>query len=141
MMPRLSRKDAKMADRETMLRNIEEAYAARTRGDREELAKYWAPGGTYRLVGAETLAGIAAGATEANEAIGALISLFQFHEVERLATLVDGNRVALHWRVTFTSGESDPATVELCDLWEVADDGKLLSLTQFTDTQLIARYL
>jgi ketosteroid isomerase-like protein len=130
-----------MADRETILCNIEAAYAARTRGDREALATYWAPGGKYRLVGAETLHGIEAGANEANEAIGALIDLFQFQAVERLATLVDGNRAALHWRVTFTSGGSEPATVELCDLWEVADDGKLLSLTQFTDTQLIARYL
>jgi ketosteroid isomerase-like protein len=130
-----------MADRETILRNIEAAYAARTRGDRAELATYWAPGGTYRLVGAEALPGIRAGANDANEAIGVLIDLFQFHEVERLATLVDGNRAALHWRVTFTSGESDPATVELCDLWEVAADGKLVSLTQFTDTQLVASYL
>jgi ketosteroid isomerase-like protein len=130
-----------MADRETILKNIEAAYAARTRADREELATNWAPGATYRLVGAETLPGIAAGANDANEAIGALIDLFQFHEVERLSTLIDGNRAALHWRVTFTSGDSDPATVELCDLWEVADDGKLVSLTQFTDTQMVARYL
>lgn len=128
-------------DRDTILRTIEAAYDARVRADREELATYWAPGGTYRLVGAETLVGIAAGANEANEAIGALINLFQFHKLERLATLVEGNRAAVHWRVTFTSGESDPATIELCDLWEVADDGKLLSLTQFTDTQLLTRYL
>ena len=80
----------------------------------------WAPGGTYRMVGAETLAGIAEGHTDANEAIGALIDMFQFQKVERLATLVDGNRAALHWRITFTSGDSEPATVELCDLWEVA---------------------
>ena len=130
-----------MADRDTILQTIEAAYAARTRGDREELATYWAPGGTYRLVGAETLHGIAAGANEANEAIGTLIGLFQFHEVERIATLVDGNKAALHWRVTFTSGDREPATIELCDLWEIADDGKLLSLTQFTDTQMLTGYL
>jgi len=130
-----------MADRETILKNIEAGYDARTRGDREALAVLWAPGGTYRLVGAETLSGIAEGDTDANEAIGALIDMFQFQKVERLATLVDGNTAALHWRITFTSGDSEPATVELCDLWEIADDGKLKSLTQFTDTQLLARYL
>jgi ketosteroid isomerase-like protein len=130
-----------MADRDTILRNIDAGYEARTRGDRETLATLWADGGTYRLIGAETLAGIAEGATDVNEAIGALIDLFQFQAVERIATLVDGNRAALHWRITFTSGDSAPATVELCDLWEVAEDGKLVSLTQFTDTQLLARYL
>jgi ketosteroid isomerase-like protein len=130
-----------MADRDTILKNIEAGYEARTCGDREALALLWAPGGTYRMVGAETLAGIAEGHTDANEAIGALIDMFQFHQVERLATLVDGNCAALHWRITFTSRDSEPATVELCDLWEVADDGKLKSLTQFTDTQLLARYL
>ena len=62
-----------MADRDMILHNIEAAYAARTRGDREELATYWAPGGTYRMVGAESLHGIAAGANDANEAISALI--------------------------------------------------------------------
>ena len=129
-----------MPDRDIMLHNIEAAYAARTRADREELATYWAPGGTYRLVGDENLPGIAA-ARRRGEAIDVLIDLSQFHKVERLATLVDGNRAALHLRVTFTSGESEPATVELCELWEVADDGKLLSLTQFTDTQMVARYL
>ena len=51
-----------MPDRDVMLHNIEAAYAARTRADREELATYWAPGGTYRLVGADNLPGIAAGA-------------------------------------------------------------------------------
>jgi ketosteroid isomerase-like protein len=130
-----------MADRDTILQTIEAAYDARTRGDREELATYWAPDATYRLVGAETLHGIEGGANEANAAIGTLISLFQFHEVERIATLVDGNQAALHWRVTFTSGDSEPATVELCDLWDVTDDGKLKSLTQFTDTQMLAGYL
>ena len=32
-----------MPDRDVMLHNIEAAYAARTRADREELATYWAP--------------------------------------------------------------------------------------------------
>jgi hypothetical protein len=55
--------------------------------------------------------------------------------------LVEGNKAALDWRITFTSGGSEPASVEVCDLWEVADDGKLLSLTQFTGTHMLARYL
>ena len=130
-----------MAERDIILGNIEAAYAARTRGDRAALATYWAPGGTYQMIGAERLPGIAAGANDANESIGALIDLFQFHDVERLATLVDGNRVALHWRITFSAGESEPDIVEVCDLWEVDDDGKLKSLTQFTDTQMLASYL
>ena len=130
-----------MADRDIILRNIEAAYEARSQGDREKLATYWAPGATYQMIGAESLNGIAAGANDANEAIGILIDLFQFHGVERLSTLIDGNRAALHWRITFSSGEGAPADVEVCDLWQVDDDGKLVSLIQFTDTQLLASYL
>ncbi|MEI9850974.1 MAG: nuclear transport factor 2 family protein [Sphingomonas sp.] len=126
-----------MLDREEILSTIDAAYAARTRGDRMALAGFWAPGATYQLVGASMLPRVPVGLSEMQEAVGALIDIFQFHEVERLGAVVEGFRAVLHWRIMFSTGAGSFATTEVCDLWEFAPDGKIRSLLQFTDTALL----
>lgn len=126
-----------MLDREMILETIDAAYAARTRGDRAALASYWAPDATYQMVGANMLPRVPAGVAAMQDAVGTLIDIFQFHEVERLTAVVEGLRAVLHWRINFSTGAGNFATTEVCDLWEFAPDGKVRSLLQFTDTALL----
>lgn len=127
-----------MLDKKRLLKNIDEAYAARARGDRKTVAKYLAPRSKYRLVGGErALPEIAEGS--AKKSTSDLMDLFKFKSYKRLAAVVDGNTAAVHWRVKMSTEKGRTATVELFDLWKFDKAGKATSLTQFTDTALLER--
>jgi len=126
-------------DRAEFLQTIDSLYAARKAGDKQALAAYWAPDAVFRIAGEAKLmsAAVPAGTEGAKETVEALIDKFQFHALERLNAVVEGNMAAIHWRVTFSTGGCAPLTTEICDLWTIRDDGKVVSLLQFTDTAML----
>ena len=130
-----------MLDKSTVLKTIDEAYAARARGDKAAVAKYWAPNATFRFVGESLAPGFPAGSGDARTSVDSLISLVQFHNQQRLDAVVEGNAAAVHWRVTISTKGGPKHTTELYDLWKFQDDGKALSLTQFGDSALLNRML
>ena len=124
--------------REDTLRIIDEAYGARQRGDKEALGTYWAPEATFQLVGTESLLkGLPLGPVGAAVSVDELIDRFQFHEVERLDSVVEGNKAAVRWRIKVSKPGEEPETTELFDLVTLTDDGRIASLVQFTDTALV----
>jgi ketosteroid isomerase-like protein len=127
-----------MLARDEALSRIHEAYAARVRGDKEALSRYWAEGATFRIAGTPSLVRDVplSGATPM-DAIEKLIDQFTFSDLTLLDSVVDGNKVAAHWQVTITPAKGTPETTQLFDLIELDDDGKIKSLTQFADTALI----
>jgi len=126
-------------DRDEILHIIDSVYTARKAGDKEAVAAYWAPDAIFRLAGEASLmsAVVPAGTGGAKDAVDALIDRFQFHELERLSAVVEGNMAAIHWRVTFSTAGCAPLTTEISDLWTIGEDGKAVSLLQFTDTALL----
>ena len=118
-------------DRATMLQTIDAAYAARQRGDLAEVLSFLSPGATFRM------AGVSAGPEDAATAIGGLIDQFHFAELERLDTLVDGDRVAARIRISAATGGGRHVESELLDIWRFGADGKIVELVEFADTGLI----
>jgi ketosteroid isomerase-like protein len=131
-----------MLDRAAILKTIEDGYAARRAGDKAAVAAIWAPGATYRLAGETSLLpGFPDGPGDARALVGDLIDQFTFHELDRLAVVIEGHCAAIHWRVVASSGTKGPITIEICDFWEFGQDGRPTSLVQFTDTAALRDYL
>ncbi len=131
-----------MPDRAEILRTIDDAYAARARGDKQALALAWAPGAHYRLAGDTSLvSGFPTGPGEAVVTTADIIDLVEFRQFERIAAVVEDNKAAVLWRVTASVAGQPPVTTELFDLIEVDESGKLASMVQFCDTAALARLL
>ena len=129
-------------ERETVLRAIDKAYAARIEGDKAALAQMCAPDARLELAGEKALiAGYAAGPAGFAETAARLVDLVRFDRVERRDALVEGNRAAVHWRATVSVAGGEPFQTETFDLWEVDADGRIVSLLQFVDTARFAQKL
>jgi ketosteroid isomerase-like protein len=117
---------------------IEGAYAARERGDKDALAKYWAEGARFRIAGSEGLLDtIPLRSDSAQETVGDLMDLFTFSELQRLEAVVEDNKVAVRWAVKVSLAGQAPVRTELMDLIHLDDDGRIQSLVQFADTAQI----
>ena len=132
-----------MPDRDQLLSNIDAAYAARIRGDKVALGAHFATGATFRLAGNANLVrgDLPVATSDAEKAVSDLIDLFQFHDIERLDAVVDGDTAAVRWRLSVSTGGAQPVETEVYDLWKFDDEGRAVSLTQFADTALIAHML
>jgi ketosteroid isomerase-like protein len=121
---------------------INDAYAARHRGDLDALMGYFHPDASYRLAGAPPPVGLFS-APVGREAVRAqmegLIGAFVFSNVEIVSLTAEEDRATLHWRadaLCVPTGKKEP--FDIVDMFTFAD-GKILSLTQFTDTAGVAR--
>ena len=59
-----------------------------------------------------------------------------YHSAERVYSVIEGSKAAIHWRVRVSSPGGEPVPTEMLDVWEFAEDGKVRSLVQFIDTAL-----
>lgn len=131
-----------MADDSAIKALIREAYAARHRGDLDALMGFFHPQCRYRLVGGPAVAEAFRqpdGLEAVREQMAGLIAAYVFSNVEELGLTVDGDRAILHWRADVAckpSGRS--GHFEIVDIFRIVD-GKVASVTQFTDTAGIAR--
>jgi ketosteroid isomerase-like protein len=127
-------------DRARILETVDGGLAARTRGDKEAMRAFLAPGATFRIAGDRTAFGaVPAGPAEARDVLGELVDLIQFHAYERLDTIVEGNRAAIRWRIDFSIGGGPVTPTEVLDLWTFDQQGRIADLVQFVDTGLLAR--
>jgi ketosteroid isomerase-like protein len=127
-----------MLNREEALKTIEAAYAARAGGDKAALATYWAKGAQFRIAAdANFLKNVPLSAETPMAAIGELIDKFAFSEMERIAAVVEGRKVAVHWAVTVRFAGGAPVRTELMDMIDLDDDGRIETFVQFADTAQI----
>jgi ketosteroid isomerase-like protein len=130
-----------MTDRAAIEKLIRDAYAARATKDAEAIARMFTPDGTFRLAGSTAAFPAAipmAGAAELRSGIGALVEAFDFLELEMLASVIEGDKASVHWRVRARFNlTGEVFDTELYDLWTFAN-GRVASLVQFCDTALIA---
>jgi ketosteroid isomerase-like protein len=126
-----------MAGRKATAKIVLALYDARKRGDYDAMAELCASNGVLRIAGDEKLCPIA-GTTKGRKALRSAfekLGAFRFKNQKMVAMAIDGNTVAVHWRVKIDyKGKSH--TSEFCDLWTIRK-GKMASSTQFIDTALV----
>lgn len=129
-----------MSDRETVRKLIEQAYAARDKGDIEGVMAAFHNDATFSLAGERKtleLAGTVEGHSSVRQAMGGFIAAFEFIKREVLNMIIEGDRAAVHSRVSIrVVAKGMTVTTELVDLFKIKD-GKVLMLTEFADTALI----
>lgn len=126
-------------DDHDVLEIIGRFWQARMAGDKAAVLGFLSDQATYEMVGASAFADpvMVGPAAVAEQAADKLIEAFRFHDVEQLASIVDGRKAAVVNRLQVSFGGGAPVTTEVCDLWEFDDAGKVRSLRQFVDTHLV----
>lgn len=103
---------------------------------------YFHPQCSYRLAGGPEAAEVFVqpdGLAAVREQMAGLIATYVFSNVEELAMTVDGETATLHWRADVECRPTGrTGSFEIMDVFTLAD-GKLKSITQFTDTASAAR--
>ena len=129
-----------MADRETIRRLIEEAYAARSSGDIKGVMAGYHADGTFELAGEKrtlALAGAVEGHANVQEAMTGFIANFEFIKRDIICMIIDGDRAAVQSRLRIRWVKTDTTvTTDLVDLFKFKD-GKIVELVEFADTALI----
>ena len=119
---------------------IEGFWRARVAGDMHALTSFMAPDAIYEMVGANAFAEPeTVGPHRMESAAARLVEIFTFHNVETRTVIVDGARAAVVNRLEVAFRDRAPVATEACDLWEFDAAGKITSLRQFVDTDLVRR--
>ena len=119
-----------------VLETIDRFWKARLDGDTAAIHALLAPAATYTMAGHKDYVD-----KSARVAATELVAAFQFHNREELTTVVDGLKVAMVSRVAVSYRGGAVVNSEVCDLWEFDDAGKITSLKQFADTDLVRRMM
>ncbi len=140
-MKSLNFKEIPMADRAGIEKVIEDVYAARAAKDLAAVERIFKPDAIFQLVGSPATfpgAGRAEGHAQLRAAIGSLIAAFDFLEQTKLASVIEGGKAAVHWRLKVKYNPTGEIfETELFDLWTL-EGGRVASLVQFCDTALVA---
>ncbi|MGO4677202.1 nuclear transport factor 2 family protein [Bosea sp. 2YAB26] len=118
------------------------AYEARVQGDLDGVMAFFHPDCRFHFMGAEDLGPMCSpqtGCAAVREQMAGLIGTFAFSKFRTLGLLVEGARASFHWSADVThvpTGRTQ--SFEAVDLVTV-EDGKVRSLTQFTDTASVMR--
>lgn len=131
-----------MLNRDAMLNIIDEAYAARVRGDKDALARYWAQGASFQIAGDPApFKSLTFQTDEPMNAISDLMDRFEFSDLTRLSAVVEGSQAAIRWEVTVKTPGHEPIRTELLDLIELDEASRIRSFVQFADTASILALL
>jgi ketosteroid isomerase-like protein len=129
-----------MMDRGAIEALIGQAYAARKEGDIERLMSAFHPDAVFELAGSNALlsvAGTTRGHQDIRTAMAGFIAGFDFIHRDIVSITTDGERAAVHSRLTvkFVPGDKTFKS-DLVDLFRFKD-GKIVELLEFVDTALI----
>ena len=129
-----------MGNRETMLELIGRAYAARGRGDLDELMTAFHPEAVFTLVGDKRtleVTGSVQGHRNLRETLAGFVATFYFVKREILSEVVEGDRAAVHSRLVVRYKPTGAThTTDVIDLFEFRD-GKIIELVEAADNALI----
>ncbi|KFC67063.1 Ketosteroid isomerase-related protein [Bosea sp. LC85] len=131
-----------MSERAAIETLLLSAYEARVRGDLDGVMTYFHPDCRFHFMGSEDLGPMCSphtGCAAVREQMAGLIGTFAFSKFRTLGLVVEGDRASFHWSADVThipTGRSQ--SFEAVDLITI-EDGKVRSLTQFTDTAGVIR--
>jgi ketosteroid isomerase-like protein len=136
----MSLEELAMTDRKTIEALIDKAYHARKQGDVDGLMSAFHPEAAFELAGSKAalpVAGVSQGHQDVRATMTGLVAAFDFVHRDIISTIIDGDRAAVHSRVTVRviPGEKT-VTTDILDLFKVKD-GKVIELVEFADTALI----
>jgi ketosteroid isomerase-like protein len=133
-----------MANREAMRALIEQAYAARGKGDIEGLMAAFHPDAVFALAGEKktlAIAGAIEGHSNVRDAMTGFIASFEFISRDIVSFVVDGDRAAVHSRLKARFVPKDTTfTSDLVDMFKFRD-GKVIELIEFIDTALVSEII
>ena len=133
-----------MGNRETMLELIGRAYAARGRGDLDELMTAFHPEAVFTLAGDKRtleVTGTVQGYRNLRETLAGFIDTFDFVQREILSEVVEGDRAAVHSRLVVRYNPTGAThTTDVFDLFTF-EDGKIIELVEAADNALIKEML
>lgn len=121
---------------------LKDAYAARVQGDLDKVMSYFHPECRFHLMGAPDVGPAChpqSGCDAVRAHMAGLIHTFVFSKFETLDLIVEGDRAAHHWRADVTcvpTGRTE--SFEALDM-VTFEDGKVRTMTQFTDTASVLR--
>ncbi len=131
-------------NRHDMLRTVEDAYAARVRGDLDGVMRAFSNTAALQMNATPShpsLAYFTEDTSALRTAMSELIDTFTFSDLQIIDSVVEGSKAVVRSRFTVQAkptGKS--ARTEILDLFEFKD-GKIVSMTQFCDTALAAQLL
>jgi ketosteroid isomerase-like protein len=129
-----------MATREAIIDIIYRAYDARGKGDVEGLMAAFHPDAVFELKGEKNVlavAGAVQGHPNVRAALTGFIETFEFMNRDIVDAMVEGDRAAVHSRLTVRFVPKDIVfTSDVLDTFRF-EDGKITELVEFADTALI----
>lgn len=129
-----------MTDREMMRKLVEQAYTERASGNIDGVMAAFHADAVFELAGNKkilALAGAVRSHPNVREAMAGFIGAFEFIKRDIIAFIADGDRAAVHSRLTVRFVPKDMTfTTELTDLFKF-QDGKIAELVEFADTALL----
>jgi ketosteroid isomerase-like protein len=133
-----------MTNRDVIGELIRSLYAARVRGDVEETLAVFTNDVIFEFNGRgirrPDMAGPVEGKTALRPVMQGLIDAFRFSNWRQVSLIVDGERVAHHWRATVATPAGKSADFDVFDLITIRE-GKIASLHQSTDTATVVALL
>jgi ketosteroid isomerase-like protein len=115
-------------------RLLQQVYAARTAGQLNELCALFAADAFFKISGAsdgKPIAIAARGSAEIRTWLAVMLKTFKLSQFQMLSVMIDGARVAVHWRVDIHSKITGVVVpTELVDLVEVSD-GRVTAYREF----------
>ena len=133
-----------MTERFEIERVLEEAYAARKRGDVDGILRLFSADVHFQLAGSISASPIplrTAGAAQFRTVLDRLVRTFEWVDQQILCMLIDGSRAAVHWRGKIRStATGETVDTELVDIVEFKD-GRIVSFVEFCDTALATRLM
>jgi len=125
-----------MSDRMEMESLVRALYAARVGNDVATVERLFADDATFEILGSNPAAVRTEGRKNIVAAAQALMKTFVMDDLEIMTMLIDGNRAALHWRVSVKpAGGGAPVTTDMIDIVTV-ENGKVTALTEICDSAL-----
>lgn len=123
-------------NRDDMLAKIETLYKGRASGDLTLYPDALAPHAEFRFVGDGSVISTLPGGKSENpqEVATDLFNKLDMLDRRMESATVEENRAAVHWRVVMRFKGGDPFELELFDLWEFGEDGRITKGSQFFDT-------
>jgi ketosteroid isomerase-like protein len=123
-----------MTDRSEIDRLLRALYAARARGDLDEVCRSFTDDARLRIGGAShasPIAIVANGVGQFRPWLALMIKTFEVSDLVVLSVIIDGERAAAHWQARILSRVTGAAVfTELVDLVQIRD-GRIASYTEF----------
>jgi len=128
--------------RNEIVEAVDEFWKARVAGDKAAVMALMARDAEYEMPGAR---GVGApesyGPGPVAVALDRLVDDFTFHSYEQRNMIVEGAKAAAVSLMEVSYRGGPRALTEICDVWEFDRQGKISSLKQFVDTDLVRRMM